>query len=58
MPRGRKKIAEEDSPNGKLAVKEPEVVEAEVVEAEVVPEQELPLSESNGAYLRFLSCGS
>ena len=41
MPRGRKKIAEEDSPNGKLAVKEPEVVDVEVV-----PEQELLLSES------------
>ncbi len=41
MPRGRKKIVEEDSANGKLAVKEPEVVDVEVV-----PEQELPLSES------------
>ncbi len=41
MPRGRKKIVEEAPSNGKLAVKEPEVVEAEVV-----PEEELPLSES------------
>ena len=41
MPRGRKKIVEEDSPNGKLAVKEPEVVDVEVVS-----EEELPLSES------------
>ncbi len=49
MPRGRKKIVEEDSPNGKLAVKE-----SEVVEAEVVPEPESPLSESEREDLKRL----
>ncbi len=49
MPRGRKRIVEEHSANGKLTVKEPEVVDVEIV-----PENESPLSEEEREELERL----